>query len=237
MEFYFLLLIVLFYSFIQSITGVGILLFGTPTLLLMGYSFINALWILLPVSCVLSVMQIINGSKLIDSKKEVFFYTIPALIISLFMVIKFNYLFNIKAVIGSILILISILRLSNLPFDWIDRFIMKGKKFAYILIGLIHGVSNLGGAPLSVVVSSIHNERSKVTVNIAFCYFILAVSQLFILSIFQRDLFEYKYLALIPFVAINYLIMKKFYIKKLQNDQFNIFINIIILMFGVACIL
>ena len=35
MEFLTLLLIVLFYSFIQSISGVGILLLGTPTLLIM----------------------------------------------------------------------------------------------------------------------------------------------------------------------------------------------------------
>ena len=229
--------IVILYSFIQSISGVGILLFGTPTLLLLDYSFINALWILLPVSCALSITQIVTSIKEIDSHKEVYLFTLPALVISLMIVISFDYLLNIKALIGLMLIVISITRFSNLSLDRFDKAIRKNKTLGYVLIGITHGFTNLGGAPLSVIVSSIHSKNTKITTNIAFCYFILALSQLIILSLFQREFFDYKYLVLIPFVISNFLLLKRYLIKDLNTKFFKLFMNIIILMFGIACII
>ena len=55
-------------SAIQSIFGVGVLLFGTPLLLLFGYSFFECLLIVLPVSVSINIVQIINDYRLIDYK-------------------------------------------------------------------------------------------------------------------------------------------------------------------------
>jgi uncharacterized membrane protein YfcA len=49
-----ILLIVVSTSVIQSVFGVGVLLFGTPLLLLLGYEFVDALGVLLPVSIAIS---------------------------------------------------------------------------------------------------------------------------------------------------------------------------------------
>ena len=99
MEFYQLVLIVILYSSIQSIIGIGLLLFGTPTLLLAGYSYPETLWILLPASCSLSLMQIFEGRALIESKRDVFIFTLPALFFSLILVIQLDYIFDIKKTI------------------------------------------------------------------------------------------------------------------------------------------
>ena len=51
------LLIIFILIVVQSIFGVGLLLFGTPTFLLIGYDFANTINILMPVSISISMLQ------------------------------------------------------------------------------------------------------------------------------------------------------------------------------------
>ena len=53
-------LVLLILITIQSIFGIGLLLFGTPTFLILGYDFINTLNFLLPISIAISSLQLIN---------------------------------------------------------------------------------------------------------------------------------------------------------------------------------
>ena len=52
------ILIVIITASIQSFFGVGVLLFGTPLLLLLGYPFLESLLILLPISASINFLQI-----------------------------------------------------------------------------------------------------------------------------------------------------------------------------------
>ena len=58
-----IILIALFCIF-QSIFGVGLLLLGTPTFLLIGYDFFEVLNILLPYSIVISYLQIFINNQI-----------------------------------------------------------------------------------------------------------------------------------------------------------------------------
>ena len=49
--------IVALLAIVQSVFGMGILVFGTPTLLLMGYDFTSVLGLLLPASVSISAVQ------------------------------------------------------------------------------------------------------------------------------------------------------------------------------------
>ena len=69
-EIYYLVTIIAIFSVVQSIFGVGLLLFGTPTLLLLGYSYSETLWLLLPCSVTISLIQVVNDYKLIEAKKS-----------------------------------------------------------------------------------------------------------------------------------------------------------------------
>jgi len=72
-EQYIVFIIILVFSIVQSIFGVGLLLFGTPTFLLLGYSYTETLWLLLPCSVTISLIQVITEYKLIQAKKRVFY--------------------------------------------------------------------------------------------------------------------------------------------------------------------
>ena len=53
-------------SFIQSIFGVGVLLFGTPLLMLQGYNFFQTVIVLLPISLLINLFQISKDYRALD---------------------------------------------------------------------------------------------------------------------------------------------------------------------------
>ena len=63
--------VIFFLTIIQSIAGVGILVVGTPTLIILNIDLVNAINILLPLSIVVSFINLIvmNNNK----EKKVFF--------------------------------------------------------------------------------------------------------------------------------------------------------------------
>jgi uncharacterized membrane protein YfcA len=61
-----IMLIVAVTSVIQSMFGAGILLFGTPLLLLFGYEFIDILIVLLPISLAINLLQIVQHHAQVD---------------------------------------------------------------------------------------------------------------------------------------------------------------------------
>ena len=72
-------LIALFCIF-QSFFGVGLLLLGTPTFLLIGYDFFEVLNILLPYSIVISFLQIfVTKDRNFEFGKKILIHSVPFL--------------------------------------------------------------------------------------------------------------------------------------------------------------
>ena len=126
--------------------------------------------------------------------------------------------------------------LTNLSDKWAEPLITKGKNLFYLLIGFVHGLSNLGGAPLAVLASSIYKDNKRISSNIAFVYFVLAISQLIVLYTYKSELFVPSYLIFIPVVILNHLVLRKILFPHIDNSKFKIFINLVILTFGVICV-
>ena len=61
----FIIAVIVVTATIQSIFGIGVLLFGTPLLLLLlgGYDFVNALTVLLPISLLINLFQIVERNS------------------------------------------------------------------------------------------------------------------------------------------------------------------------------
>ena len=237
MDFYQLLVLIIIFSVIQSIAGVGILLFGTPILLIFGYSFSEVLWILVPISCALSLFQIIEGYEFIERKGEHLLLTAPILMITLFLVIQYKYILDMKSLVGFFLVLISLCRMIKSINKRILTLAYKSKKLIFPFIAIIHGLSNLGGAPLAIFISSLERDRLKANVNIAFIYFILALSQLFIITVYDIDSFKYNNLIFIPVAIVIHAFVRRNLFFKIDNSFFRSFINTIVLFFGIICLI
>ena len=150
-------IIALFILF-QSVFGIGLLVFGTPTYLLLGYSFAETLSILVPVSITISFYQIYFARENINNFKiDYFKYCIPSLIIFLFITLLFFKNENIKILISLIMIFLAIINLFGAKKiqQHFKRFFKNYYKLFYIFIGIIHGMTNLGGGFLSLMSSYI----------------------------------------------------------------------------------
>ena len=230
MEQVFLELIIIFIlCAFQSVFGVGLLLFGTPLFLMIGYDFSSTLAIILPVSVLISFLQIIYKSQL--NKKlilEYNKYTLPFLVIFLIFSIKTNY-FDIKIFVSFLLIISSLLAIMKNKIYSFKKYILSYRKYILIYIGSIHGLTNMGGGFLSIF-SSIINEQNKYLSRsyIAYGYFIMGILQITTILFLSRDslsLFKWYYLIIpccifIPCQKIFKIIKNLIFIKILYYLAF-----------------
>ena len=83
-----ILLTIIFTSVIQSMFGTGVLLFGTPLLLLYGYDFQFALTVLLPTSFMINFFQLMNKYNDIDIQfyKKLVLWSVPLIVLFLYFI-------------------------------------------------------------------------------------------------------------------------------------------------------
>ena len=230
-DIYVLFLIIIF-SVFQSCLGIGLLLFGTPTLIILGYSYVETLWIILPSSIVISLTQVLFDRDLIQAKKSIFVLTVPALTIGLIIILLSGDLVNVSKIVGIGLLIVASIRQSKVLNAYLSNNISSRTSIYLIFTGLIHGLSNMGGGPLSVLMSSLHNSKSVIRVNIAYVYLFFGISQIIILTIFQLKVFEVNYLVF-PIVAImSYFFIGKPLSNYIDDNKYQSFITIMVFIYG-----
>jgi len=185
LEIFLLTIVISSFSIIQTLFGVGLLVFGTPTLLLMGYPFTTALLLLLPSSILLSAIQIFVGKNEIEIKKEFIYYSIPLMLLGLFIISAGFFDLDLKLIIGLILLFITAVRTLKKYHKYLSKIFSDNVKIYMAFMGAIHGISNQGGGLLTLYFSTIHNNKLKIRSNIAFCYFTYGAFQLLYLLIFH----------------------------------------------------
>ena len=132
-----LLLVVSFFTVIQSIFGVGLLIFGTPTLLLMGYSFPETLSYLLPPSIIVSFLQVYKSrNQIVLYRFNVIIYILPMVVIGLLLAMYY-FKFNLHLIIGSMLLLTSLTRFSEMLNKPLESYLSNNYRLGFILTGLI----------------------------------------------------------------------------------------------------
>ena len=236
-ELYYLVIIIAVFSVIQSIFGVGVLLFGTPTLLLLEYSYSETLWLLLPCSVTISLIQVVNGYKLIEAKKRAVYLIIPTLVIGLTLVVTYVNGINITRIVGVLLLVIGVIKFSSKLQALLASMVKKNIQLYYAIIGIVHGISNMGGGPLSILMSTIYSKKEIIRANVAFIYLILAIFQLVVLSIISNNSVKSEVMWLIPISFVSYIFTSK-YISSIVNDKKHTFIlNVMILTYGVLAVL
>lgn len=171
------LIVVAVTSFIQSIFGVGVLLFGTPLLLLRGYSFINAVIVLLPISVSINLIQIVKDYRSVDLNfyKKILVYTIPCVVIFLFFVTKVQV--NIGLIIGIFLLFVAAKDYSS-KVNNVIKFMVGYEKVYFVVMGIIHGLTNLGGSLLTAIVHGKGYDKHIARVTVALSYATFAIFQM-----------------------------------------------------------
>ena len=204
MDFFLENLIFIVLIIIQSIFGIGLLLLGTPTFLLLGYDFLSTLNFLLPSSIVISYLQF--KSLKTSSKKIIFEYNIfclPFLVLFLLLALYFKEILNFKFYVAIILIISSLFVLNKNTFLSLRKKILKYKKLILIFIGSVHGLTNMGGGFLTIFSSLINNNHKNLTRHfISYGYLIMGLLQYFILILMEYNNLDFSKIYYIFLVLI-----------------------------------
>jgi len=181
-----ILITVAIVSFIQSIFGVGVLLLGTPLLMLQGYNFIQSVIVLLPISLLINLFQIFKDHSTIDLDfyKKILVYTTPFIVIFLIFINKAK--INISILIGVILLLVAAKDFS-IKANKMVNLLVRYEKSYLIIMGIVHGLTNLGGSLLTVIVHAKDYEKRMIRATIATSYATFATFQLVTLLVFGFD--------------------------------------------------
>jgi len=229
---------ILLLSIFQSVFGVGLLLFGTPLFLYFGYGFSETLSALLPASIAISFTQFFfSTNKDLNYIKDFNFFCLPFLGVFLYLVVFYEKTIDFKYWISIILIISSITTINSNKFYSLSDAIFKSRKLVLMFIGIIHGVSNMGGSFLSIFSSSMSKNNKLLTRQyISYGYLSMGIIQYLILAIFYTsnlsfNKFFYIFLAIIvyfPSQSIFNFVIYNIYVKV---------ISIVAMIFGMSILM
>jgi len=222
-------------SAIQSLFGVGVLLFGTPILLLMGHPFIESLLILLPVSLSINILQISKDYKYVDYSfyRNILVLTIPLIVLFLYFVAKIE--MDVSLGIGILLIVIGLKNYSNIVKIYLDKLLSYNKVF-FVMTGIIHGMTNLGGSLLTAKVFSKDMDKLEKRSTVAISYLTFAVFQIFTIVAleYRPDWSNFYYIAI---GMSTYLIVNKLVFQKITNNKYDKLFAVFLFISGVSLII
>ena len=235
---FFEIIIILVLITIQSIFGVGLLLFGTPSFLLLGYDFANTINILMPVSITISALQFFK-SKVSDRNfiKEYNLFCLPFLILFLIMALKFKHLLDFKILVACLLIFSSILILNKRRFSSFKKIFFSSKKYILIGIGCVHGLTNMGGSFLAIYSTLVSKNKKEVArYYISYGYLIMGVLQFITVLFISFKILDFNKLYYIFFAVIIYFPIQQIF-KNIDDKKFSKYINLIAFIYGLLILI
>ena len=235
MEINFILILLVFLACIQSILGIGILVLGTPILLLLNFNLPEILELLLPVSIVTSFTTLIfikhynkNVFSLVDKKINYYFFSIclPAIFFGLLLLNLYNEIIDFKVLV-SIIILFSLL-IKYLYKKKIQTVPKNIKKILMFTIGVIHGLTNSGGTILSLFFSNTNKNTLKLArINITYFYLLIAFFQFLIFSFLFNALPKLDQVIVFFIIGMIGSFLGNFIIKLISEELFKYIIELL----------
>ena len=228
-----------FLSVIQSFFGMGVLVFGTPTFLLLGYDFITTLGYLLPASFAISLMQVLTiSSKKVSISLYLYVLCLPGIAIGLWLTDVSSVTSWTNRLIGGALLVSAIVRFWS-PSQKLVAFLLNRYLPTYHLImGVTHGLTNLGGALLAIYASGRNNEKKVIRHTIAHYYLAFtSVQMLFLaISMSQHDLLINNLWTAVVAAIVYFFVGDKIF-NSSNNRYYNFALSLFIAAYGIAILL
>jgi len=235
-----LLGIIAAFSLVQSVFGIGILVFGTPTLLLIGYDFIEALSHLLPASCAVSVLQLwMPAASPAIVSPNLFRLCLPATVVMLWLVGTSEAVSgHIHLFVGVMLLFAALVRLVSRLRAGLDRLLARHEAIYHLIMGIVHGLTNLGGALLAVLAGSVSQDKDTVRRTVAYYYLAFSIVQMAVLvAITDHHLLRLEKIENAAVSAAVFLTIGNRLFHLASNRGFHHALSVFIALCGIAVLL
>src|SRR5260221_6590593 len=138
---------------------------------------------LLPCSIVISALQVADGGLSLEPiRRKLLAFTAPAVLLGTFLIlVVLKHKIDMRPIVGAMLVVTAALRLLGPLRQRMQSFVRARLSPLLVLLGLIHGVSNLGGGFLTLIISSVYDDKQSVRKHIAFGYGLMALIQIAVL--------------------------------------------------------
>jgi hypothetical protein len=246
------LLVVFVTSTVQSVFGVGVLLFGTPLLLLQYEKLTLVLPIVLPISIAINLFQVIKHYEYIDTGfyKRILLLTIPFVIVFLALVLFLEAKFKnagIGIFVGIFMLFVAIKSYSRKIEQILNSFV-KYEKAYFIVMGIIHGLTNLGGSLLTAIVheKGYPKDTTRVTIGVSYGTFalfqiltlLLAVIGIITIPGFATGSMNISFSNVIYLIAgvVVFLLTEKFLYTNIDNEKYNKVFAVFLFVSGILLI-
>ena len=155
--------------------------------MVISYNFLQSAIVLLPISLLINLFQIVKDHSAIDLDfyKKILIYTTPFIVIFLIFINKAK--INIGILIGVILLLVAAKDFS-IRANRMVNLLVRYEKSYLIIMGIVHGLTNLGGSLLTVVVHAKDYEKRMIRATIAASYATFATFQIVTLLVSGFDI-------------------------------------------------
>ncbi len=226
-------------SVVQSFFGMGILVFGTPTLLLMGYDFITTLGYLLPASFAISLLQVLfAGSARVPVSRYLYTLCLPGIGFGLLLSEDTALSPWINSLVGVTLLFSALVRFWPPSMKLFIAILNKHLAGYHLVMGVIHGLTNLGGALLAVLASGTHTEKEAVRYTVAHYYLAFSIIQMLFLATVMGHLdILASNLPAAAVAAVVYLLVGNRIFIRTSNQSYNTALTMFIAVYGAAVLL
>ncbi|EJM71565.1 hypothetical protein DUF81 [Pseudomonas sp. GM50] len=232
---YLYFLIVAIFAIVQSIFGMGILVFGTPTLLLLGFEFSTVLALLLPSSVLISLTQVITSGSIAFQRREKQNIAICTLFVLGFLafILKFKLKINIDILVGGVLLFSALVRLSPTFRAKVKQLLSKNERLFVVVMGSVHGLTNMGGALLALYASSTQEGKLEIRTTISRYYLAFGLIQLSTLAVLKFNALSLYGFVAAPLALFVYLVVGSLIFKKTSSFTYERLVTFFIAAYGV----
>jgi uncharacterized protein len=234
-EYLLLMTVIGLLSVVQSVFGMGVLVFGTPTLLLLGYDFATTLSYLLPASFAISLFQVISARSLkVRISRYLYLLCLPGICVGLWLVDLGYSAPWTDFMIGGVLLLSALVRILPWSRLLLTRMLETHYSVYHLILGIVHGLTNLGGALLAILASGTSNDKVVIRYTIAHYYLAFSTIQMLFLATVMG--LHDRILANLPMAAVSacvYLTVGNRIFSRASNPIYDLAMTAFIIVYGV----
>lgn len=223
------------FACVQSVFGMGVLVFGTPTLLLLGFGFVETLGFLLPASMAISVMQVLHHSEARPSiSPDLYWVCLPAIFLTLWLFVEGGGTDHARIAVGATLVVTAAIR--AVPAFWtpLSNMVSRRSKTYHLLMGVLHGATNLGGTMLAVLAATLHEDKRRLRYTVAHYYLAFGAIQCLTMVLHGDGRALLGGLVSIPIALAAYVLFGIVVFRKFTDGAYGRSMTVFILAYGVT---